>query len=224
MANQPSKDTETIPEWRVAGDWFDVCSCNVPCPCTFAQPPTGDSCEVLFAYRIREGHFGDAKLDGLGIVLVASLTGNVWAGGDLDAGLLLDASADAAQRHALELIFTGQAGGWMGQFVPVVRTLKGIEFADISVEIDGGLEHWRVEIPDMVAAEGEALTGPTADPAKRVQMTNPPGSEVGPTNGAVVTWGKSVKGHWQAFGFSQDIPAGQNSKHIPFEWSGPDAP
>jgi hypothetical protein len=22
------------------GDWFDVCSCNIACPCEFAQPPT----------------------------------------------------------------------------------------------------------------------------------------------------------------------------------------
>ena len=26
-----------IPNWRVTGDWFDVCKCNIPCPCEFAQ-------------------------------------------------------------------------------------------------------------------------------------------------------------------------------------------
>ena len=29
-----------IPKWRVQGDWFDTCNCSIPCPCTFAQPPT----------------------------------------------------------------------------------------------------------------------------------------------------------------------------------------
>ena len=28
---------EKIPNWRVSGDWFDVCRCNIPCPCEFAQ-------------------------------------------------------------------------------------------------------------------------------------------------------------------------------------------
>ena len=29
-----------IPSWHLAGDWFDVCKCSIPCPCTFAQAPT----------------------------------------------------------------------------------------------------------------------------------------------------------------------------------------
>lgn len=210
-----------IPQWAVRGDWFDVCSCTVPCPCTFAQAPTGNACEVLFAYRISEGHFGPVRLDGLRVVMLASLVGNVWEGSRLDACVFFDAAGDAAQRQALELIFTGRAGGWMKQFMPVVRTVRGVAFADIDIDIDDALERWSVSIPDAVEASGIALTGPTADPGRRVQTFNPPGSEVGPTD-AAVTWGKSVVGHWDAFGFTQDIPAGRNSKHIPFGWSGPD--
>jgi len=88
-------------------------------------------------------------------------------------------------------------------------------------EIDRSLERWRVAIPELVDAGGIALTGPTADPTKRVQSFNPPGSEVGPTD-APVTWGQSVTGRWRALGFDQDLPSGRNSKHIPFAWSGPD--
>jgi hypothetical protein len=40
----------TIPEWRVAGDWFDVCKCTILCPCTFAQLPTTGDCEGVLAY------------------------------------------------------------------------------------------------------------------------------------------------------------------------------
>jgi hypothetical protein len=29
-----------IPNWKATGDWFDVCKCNIPCPCEFAQTPT----------------------------------------------------------------------------------------------------------------------------------------------------------------------------------------
>src|SRR5215467_515677 len=38
-----------IPNWHIVGDWFDNCSCAVPCPCTFAQAPDNGFCEsVLF--------------------------------------------------------------------------------------------------------------------------------------------------------------------------------
>lgn len=213
----------SIPKWLICGDWFDVCSCNVPCPCTFAQPPTSNQCEVLFAYRINDGHYGKTSLSGLKVVIVSSLTGNVWDGSQLDSGVFFDATADTNQRQALEAIFTGKAGGWMKQFMPSVRTIKGVEFADILVEIDNSLERWSVKVKDKIDASGVALTGPTADPKKRVQTFNPPGSEVGPTD-APVTWGKANDSRWKAFDcFDVSIPAGQNSKHIPFCWSGPDS-
>jgi hypothetical protein len=34
-----------IPNWHIAGEWFDNCSCAVPCPCTFAQAPDNGFCE-----------------------------------------------------------------------------------------------------------------------------------------------------------------------------------
>jgi hypothetical protein len=30
-----------IPRWKLDGDWFDVCKCNIPCPCEFAQTRAG---------------------------------------------------------------------------------------------------------------------------------------------------------------------------------------
>ena len=57
-----------IPQWHVAGDWFDVCSCDIACPCIFGQPPTNNVCQGVLAYRIREGHFGDVTLADLKLV------------------------------------------------------------------------------------------------------------------------------------------------------------
>jgi hypothetical protein len=33
-----------VPSRRLAGDWFDVCRCRVPCACTFAQAPDDGTC------------------------------------------------------------------------------------------------------------------------------------------------------------------------------------
>jgi hypothetical protein len=36
-----------VPRWYAKGDWFDVCKCNIPCPCEFAQAPTFGDCEAM---------------------------------------------------------------------------------------------------------------------------------------------------------------------------------
>jgi hypothetical protein len=38
-----------IPKWQLQGDWFDVCKCDIPCPCEFAQPSTDDECDGILS-------------------------------------------------------------------------------------------------------------------------------------------------------------------------------
>jgi hypothetical protein len=134
-------------------------------------------------------------------------------------GIFLDERAGEAQRAALQSIFSGHAGGWPGEFAKMLGEMRGIEYAPIEFEIDGGLARWRARVPGKVDAQAEALTGPTARPGRRVQLSNPPGSEVGPTDG-VATWGASLVDRVDVFGFNWNR-SGQSSKHIPFAWRGP---
>lgn len=46
-----------IPKWKASGDWFDVCKCNIACPCEFAQAPTYEECEGILAYHINKGNY-----------------------------------------------------------------------------------------------------------------------------------------------------------------------
>jgi hypothetical protein len=57
-----------IPNWKAAGDWFDVCKCSIPCPCEFTQTPTYGDCEGVLAYHIKKGNYGQTTLDGLNIL------------------------------------------------------------------------------------------------------------------------------------------------------------
>jgi hypothetical protein len=209
-----------VQQWRVAGDWFDVCSCNIPCPCEFAQAPTNNVCEGTLAWHIREGRYGDVALDGLNVLAVSYFEGNIW-GGETKAtmGIFFDELADGVQREALQIIFGGQAGGWPAGFADLIGELRGTEFAPITFELADDLAYWRAEIPGRVVVQAEALTGPTTPPGTRVQLLNPPGSEVGP--GQVATWGRGTALKVDAFGFAMEF-VGSSSKHIPFEWSGPD--
>ena len=212
----------TVPQWHLAGDWFDVCSCDIPCPCEFAQAPTNNHCEGVLAWSIREGHYGDVRLDGLNVLALADFEGNLWAGAKAAMGILFDERADQRQREALQTIFGGQAGGWPAGFAALIGDLRRIATAPISVEVAGDPAYWRAEIPGKVRATVEALTGPTTPPGKRVQTLNPPGSEVGP--GQVATWGRGgLEEPVETFGFRTNF-AGKSSKHIPFDWSGPGQP
>ena len=211
----------TIPQWHAQGDWFDVCKCSIPCPCYFAQPPTHGDCEGVLAWHIRSGAYGKVSLDGLNVLALGAFTGNVWAGAKVTMGIYIDARANAQQREALQMIFGGQAGGWPGEFAQVLGELRGIEYAQIDYAVAKDLASWRAEIPGKVRAVGEALSGPTTRPGERVQVHNPPGSEVGP--GAVATQGTAIANQAEGFGFRWDW-SGRSSKHIPFTWSGPGSP
>ena len=208
-----------IPEWRIAGDWFDVCNCRIPCPCTFAQAPSEGVCEGILAWHIREGHFGDVPLDGLNVVALGFFEGNVWAGeAKPSMGIYMDERADERQREALQTIFGGAAGGWPGDFAGMIDEVRGIEYAPISFEIADDLAYWAAEVPGKARARAEALTGPTTPEGRRVQLHDPPGAEVGP--GQVATWGTATANEVDGFGFEWEW-SGRSSKHFPFDWAGP---
>jgi hypothetical protein len=207
-----------VPEWRLTGDWFDICSCNIPCPCEFAQPPTNNVCQGVLAWHIRKGHFGDLRLNGFNLLALGAFQGNIWEGAKATMGLFIDERADEKQRQALQTVFGGQAGGWPGAFAASVGEFRGVEYVPISFEVADDLAFWRAEIPGRVRGHAEALSGPTTPPGKRVQTINPPGSEVGP--GQIATWGRSNEVESEGFGLRW---SGKNrsSKHIPFDWTGP---
>ncbi len=208
-----------VPKWSIAGHWFDVCKCNVPCPCTFAETPTYGDCEGVLAWHIEKGHYGVIGLDGLSIIGLGSFEGNIWDGKTkATMGMFIENRADNRQREAPQMIFSGQAGGFPTVFAKFIGEIRGIEFAPIKFEIADDLAYWQAEIPGKIMAKAEALTGPMTPPGKRVQTLNAPGSEVGP--GTVATWGRATADEVNALGFKWNW-AGRSSKHIGFDWSGP---
>ena len=207
-----------IPKWQVEGDWFDVCKCNVPCPCTFAESPSYGDCEGVLAYHITKGHYNEVPLAGLNLLALGRFEGNIWSGETkATMGMFIDERADEQQREALQIIWSGKGGGFPAVFAELVGEMRGIEYVPIEFEIADDLAYWRAEIPGRVVAKAEALTGPMTPPGKRVQTLNAPGSEMGP--GTVSTWGRATANKVEGFGFTWDW-SGRSSKHIPFNWSG----
>ena len=217
--------TLQIPAWSLVGDWFDVCSCNIACPCEFGQPPTDNQCTGVLAYRVNSGAYGDTDMAGVKVVVIYRFQGDLWAGeSKMTVGLLVGDDATEAQLGAVQAVWGGAAGGWPGAFAANIGELRGVEVVPVSIEIGDDLAWWKVEVSDKISASATALTGPTADPSKRVQLLNPPGSEVGPGDG-VATWGvgEITQPDQPLFGDFHIGMVKTSSKHIPFSWSGPDA-
>jgi hypothetical protein len=170
----------------------------------------------------KKGQYGKVSLDGLNVLALDYFKGNVWAGETkITLAFFLDERANPEQREALQMIFSGKAGGFIAELANLIGDVRGTDFASIKFNIADDLSYWSAEIPGKVVAKAEALTGPTTPPGKRVQTFNPPGSEVGPgAAGAVATWGTAVTDEVDTMGFKWERK-GRSSKHIPFEWSGP---
>ncbi|SDK88290.1 hypothetical protein SAMN04487820_11566 [Actinopolyspora mzabensis] len=216
--------TATMQNWHLKGVWFDACKCAIPCPCSFAQPPTYGDCSGILLWHVNEGNFGDTPLDELNVTMLGSFTGNPWAGTHTDpyAAVFIDERGDEDQRQALQRIFGGEAGGWPAEFGAMFGPeILGMEFSPIEASFEENFARWSVRVPGRAEAEVEALTGPTAAEGSRVEVHNLPGAEVGPAQPPAV-WGKAVSDQADAFGFQWNR-SGYSSKLIPFEWSGPDA-
>ena len=114
-------------------------------------------------------------------------------------GFFFDERADEKQREALQMIFSGEAGGFMAELAKIIGDIRGIDFTPIKFEVSDDLSYWSAEIPGKVVARGEAFTGPMTPPGSGFKTLNPPGSEVGP--GTVATWGTAVKDEANAMGY-----------------------
>jgi hypothetical protein len=85
-----------IPQWHIAGDWFDNCSCAVPCPCTFAPAPDNGFCESVLS-----GTFAKATT-GMSSSTISALFGSATGRGDLWAR-----QATGVAEHLLSELYEG---------------------------------------------------------------------------------------------------------------------
>jgi len=101
--------------WAVRGSYFESCNCDAICPCrTINGVPGGRSthgeCVGVLSWAIEGGRAGSVPLDGLRLALATRYhddePGSPWS-----FVMYVDARAGAAQRDALESIYTGRLDG-----------------------------------------------------------------------------------------------------------------
>jgi hypothetical protein len=179
--------------FKVEGDYFESCNCQVSCPCIFLAPATEAACEVLFAWHIRGGEMDGVRLDNLNVVMAVQ-SPKLMTDGGWKAALYLDERANEEQAKALGAIFSGQAGGHLANVAPLIGTVTGVHSAPIRFERDGGRR--RVRVGDVLDVDVEEMKG--MDGRNPAVITNPMLGAVTQPMRQAKSGTLSYKGDWTA--------------------------
>jgi len=156
--------------WRLDGKYFESCSCDAVCPCTWSAltaKATLDRCRALLTYHVESGEINGVDVSGLSFALFLD-TPPLMSEGNWRVGVYLDEAASDRQAEQLGAVLGGQLGGPPAMLGPLIGEMLGVERAPITYSEDGRSHHVRigdavhVGVEDFVALEGQ-------DP---VQLTN----------------------------------------------------
>ena len=200
--------------WKISGEYMESCNCDYLCPCIYTNPQgpvTFDQCTALLIFRVDEGTYENARLDGLKFALVIQ-SGKVMADGDWIFAGVIDETANADQRQALTTIVSGEAGGIPGLIRDnLVSDFRGVEYRSIEFVMDG-LKR-TVSIPGVLSfeIEGVASRNQSGEPFYVDNTANPANTRL--------ALARSAETHLHAFGLDLDMSGQGNNGHFaPFSW------
>lgn len=203
------------PAWKVAGRYYETCSCDFVCPCILGQmaaKPTRDTCTFAMAFQIETGTFGAVPLDGLGFIVIG-LTPEEMGKGNWSVGVVVDARATAEQRDAIAAVASGSAGGPMAALSGLVTNFLGVESAPIRFDQQG--VQWSIDAAAFVSMSAQAAMGidPTATEPLQLRNTGHPAN-------SDVLLARARESHVNAFGLSWNDTSGRNNgQYAPFTWT-----
>lgn len=197
--------------WKLAGTYFENCSCDVICPCTasLSLGATHDRCKVTLVFQVTEGAVDGTDVSGLAVAAVCD-TPKVMTDGNWRLGVFIDDKASDEQAEKLGAVFGGQLGGPMAALGPLIGESLGMERAPIEVREDG-LRH-SIRIGDAVDFEVEDVVPfgvESGEPARIVGIFHPIGSEL--------TISRATRSHIDAFGIAYEGKAGFSASS--FSWA-----
>ena len=198
-------------KWKISGDYFESCNCDVICACLVQNPPPHGRCDAALAFHLAEGTYGQTSLKGLNTVVVVSFPGpGKMRDGNWTAALYVDEKASKEQQEALSSIFSGQAGGPMQLVAGLISNFLGVKTAPITFEMDGNKR--RLSIPNILEIDIEALTG--RDGSEPLWVTN----AAHPVS-SKLSLAKSNAYRYADHNLAWDI-SNTNGHFAPFSWQG----
>jgi hypothetical protein len=205
----------TQTKWRLSGDYFENCNCDVVCPCLVSPSapmtarPSQGVCDVALLFHIDKGNYDQTSLDGLNVAVVAHTPGPMGEG-NWTLAAYIDERADDKQTAALGAIFGGAEGGPMAAFAPLVGKHLGAKKVKIKYAINGNSRS--AEIPGILRMTVEPL--PTMHPSG--VLWGAMGHPVAPDRLAFAVGGKGNT--FTDHGMRWDN-SGKNGHYAPISWS-----
>jgi hypothetical protein len=197
--------------WRIAGSYFETCSCDVVCPCTASLSfgATNDYCRVVLVFHVKDGEVEGVDVSGLTVAAVVD-TPKVMTEGNWRVGVFIDAAASDEQAEKLGSVFSGARGGPMEALGPLIGENLGVERAPIEVREDGPTHSVRIgdavdfEIEDIVPFGVES-----GQAARLVGIFHPAGPDL--------TIAHATRSRIDAFGVAYEAKAGFSRSE--FAWA-----
>lgn len=197
--------------WEIEGQYFENCSCDAICPCTWSnlsRAATSDDCRATLAFKVERGAINDVDVSGRTLV-VAAQTPKMMVDGNWRVGLIVDEDASDEQMDALTKVFSGELGGPMAALAPLIGEVLGAERAPIDVQ--PGDDGWVVRIGSDTELQGTTARAPDAD---AVTLTAIVAHPAGPT--LTVTPGATVRSSLFGIEWSGSERSGFTA---PFSWA-----
>ncbi|HEU4822747.1 MAG TPA: DUF1326 domain-containing protein [Nitrososphaeraceae archaeon] len=204
--------TSSNSNWKLEGDYFEGCNCDVTCPCIFKGDPDEDNCNLTTAWHIQNGSYGNINVNELNVVGLFHTPGNMLTGPKWKAALYIDERATKEQSDSLIKIFSGQAGGFFaGLATTFIGEVLGVKSAPIEFGIDGK-RRW-LHIKDSMELEIEGVIG--GDENQESRIVNP---AFGVVPGSDLVVARSTKYRYDDHGMKWDN-SGKNGFYCKFRYS-----
>lgn len=161
-------------DWWWKANYFETCNCAYGCPCNLSMLPTDGTCQAIDAWQIKEGAYGDVKLDGLTVALLVRWPNPIHHGNG-EAVVYIDERADDSQREALAKIGTGQAGpgGPFEIFSSTYSKPAKVVYGPVRISRDG--KRVSLELGSAASAELEPILSDMDNSESNARMLLPDG-------------------------------------------------
>ena len=196
--------------WTLEGTYFENCSCDTICPCTWSgltAHATNDRCYAMLAFHIDRGDIEGVDVGGLTFAMVID-SPPVMSDGNWKVGVVVDAAASADQAGALGRVLGGELGGPPAMLAGLLGEMAGIEQAPAEWSQKDG--SFAVRFGDLIDVEVANQTGGLPDPVQLVNVFHPANT--------TLTVSPATKSKVDVFGVRFD-GTGTSGFNAPFAWS-----
>jgi hypothetical protein len=173
-------------------------------------PADTERCQAALAFHFDSGEIEGVDVSGLSLALVGDAPA-LMSEGNWRVAMIMDAAASPEQAEAIAAVITGEKGGPMEGFAPLIGEMLGMETAPIEYVDDG--RHHRLKVGGKMNIEVEDFVSPFNEEAGEPIRV----SGVGwPSD--TLTVGRATTSQVNLLGL-EFANEGKNSFSAPFSWA-----